>query len=583
MAHPISLTSATLSVGTDSVEMSVWVPFEDLVLYYEIPSQEASGYGRDPLRRAGDQHQSFLLERLYLLDQEGDRLEGSVVSVDDADLNTSPVPTEALMERGLRYQLRFQTPAELTWLTILQRFGEEDAPVPAVMDLEVERDGRLLAAPIQLLSGHPHTLSLASEDPRPEGESQWEQLRRQKERQVRERLGIVSYAALYSFIYVDARELRHELLIPLLTLETWMPVERQSAERLTVDEQQALVPKLAAFFREHAAVEINGVATESVLGRAQFFGVSIQDFARNAEPREISVYQGRVGVILRYPSETLVSSVRVPWSVPGEGNAVMQSRIFVREEPAQAHRFWKDQAEWSWESPTSGGVVPELGALPPVPEAPAKGVRVRVLFLAGLVSVAALAWLSGFLGRGRGGSMVWGGALVLGCVAVSLVWLGRVSPPNLDPAEDFRFEGDEVIASTLLNQIYAAFDERDEDSIYERLAAVVSADLLESLYLEFRDGLRMREQGGAVARVQSCRVVDQEVLRAVFGERGGYERVERLDWEVTGTVEHWGHVHQRSHRYRAEATLVGEPEGWRLAELQVLDLVQTPLETTIRR
>ncbi len=55
-----------------------------------------------------------------------------------------------------------------------------------------------------------------------------QELRAQREKQKRDRLGIASYSGLYSFLYITRFEVRHELLIPLLSLEQWLPIDRQT-------------------------------------------------------------------------------------------------------------------------------------------------------------------------------------------------------------------------------------------------------------------------------------------------------------------------------------------------------------------
>ena len=58
----------------------------------------------------------------------------------------------------------------------------------------------------------------------------------------------------------------------------------------------------------------------------------------------------------------------------------------------------------------------------------------------------------------------------------------------------------------------------------------------------------MQEQGGAIANVQEVRIVSIKPT---------LDNPESLDckWNVTGTVEHWGHIHTRENQYSARIKL----------------------------
>ncbi len=79
------------------------------------------------------------------------------------------------------------------------------------------------------------------------------ELRARREQQKRDRLGIASYTGLYSFLYITRFEVRHELLVPLVTLEQWLPIPRRDKDFLDVDEQQQVRARVDEFFKERAA------------------------------------------------------------------------------------------------------------------------------------------------------------------------------------------------------------------------------------------------------------------------------------------------------------------------------------------
>jgi hypothetical protein len=122
-----------------------------------------------------------------------------------------------------------------------------------------------------------------------------------------------------------------------------------------------------------------------------------------------------------------------------------------------------------------------------------------------------------------------------------------------------------AVAESLLRNIYRAFDYHGESEIYDALARSVQGDLLAELYLKIRQSLVMQEQGGAVARVQSVKVVKAEPAEG--GRQSAF--TERLTWQVEGTVEHWGHIHLRVNEYSADLEIGPADGAWKIKGMNV--------------
>ena len=123
----------------------------------------------------------------------------------------------------------------------------------------------------------------------------------------------------------------------------------------------------------------------------------------------------------------------------------------------------------------------------------------------------------------------------------------------------------EALLGGLLHKVYRAFDYRDEQAVYDTLAHSVSDNLLTDIYLETRRGLEIENQGGARARV-----LDVEVVAVESGEfrKDGFDA--RCTWIVSGSVGHWGHIHQRRNRYDASFTLSANGGTWKISALELL-------------
>ena len=136
-----------------------------------------------------------------------------------------------------------------------------------------------------------------------------------------------------------------------------------------------------------------------------------------------------------------------------------------------------------------------------------------------------------------------------------------------------------ALAETLLRNIYRGFDYRSESDIYDALAQSVAGDLLTDLYLKIKQGLTVQEQGGAVARVKEVKVTKSEP--AADKVEGGF--VERVTWQVTGTIEHWGHIHTRINEYTADVGVTPQDGAWKIVSLKVVEQSNVQNAVSLRK
>ena len=123
------------------------------------------------------------------------------------------------------------------------------------------------------------------------------------------------------------------------------------------------------------------------------------------------------------------------------------------------------------------------------------------------------------------------------------------------------------VVDDLLTNIYRAFDLRDEEAVYDRLEVSVSGDKLSDIYLESRRALELENRGGARARVDDVEILE---VRSVRRDGEGGFRVEAV-WTVSGSVNHFGHVHYRQNRYDAALHIRADAGVWKIYQVDVLD------------
>ena len=130
-------------------------------------------------------------------------------------------------------------------------------------------------------------------------------------------------------------------------------------------------------------------------------------------------------------------------------------------------------------------------------------------------------------------------------------------------AEDGR-----AILDSLVNNIYRAFDFRDEEDVYDKLAISISGDLLADLYMQQRMSLVVEQAGGAQAKVTEVAIEDVKVSKSLRHE-GALDL--RAQWTALGQVGHWGHIHSRQNRYDAIVTIKPTAGVWKIIALELLE------------
>lgn len=204
--------------------------------------------------------------------------------------------------------------------------------------------------------------------------------------------------------------------------------------------------------------------------------------------------------------------------------------------------------------------------------APPGAQRLDLPILSAALTVALLAFIVGSITRALRGrrpsraTLLRGGVLLVAAVILSPVAHVSVPIPFAGQPALTEDETGEVLGA-LLRNIYSAFDFKAEDAVYDTLARSVSGDLLTQIYLETRRGLEIESQGGAQARVEGVELIQIEAEPS--GDQPGFEA--RCVWNVTGSVGHWGHTHQRRNQYAAQFIVRIIEGNWKITSMELLE------------
>ncbi|MHC4972251.1 MAG: hypothetical protein ACYTG3_07960 [Planctomycetota bacterium] len=358
------------------------------------------------------------------------------------------------------------------------------------------------------------------------------------------------YAPIQAFLYVEAFEVRKEIVCRPRDLAPWLDLDLGAVIR--ADEQAALKEKIAAFLATKNPVTIDGKPVEMKLDRIHFIRRSLRMTSVIDPPEDLDAASATLGVIFFVATTGLPQEVTMQWELWTP--RIQQLPTAATDEAgALPSTVTPDDPVLKWQNFLKNPSSQALKAIEP----PAASQRLT-LPLATIACVGLALVL-----RRRRRAMV--AILVLGAALLPF-WMPV--PVGTQPALGEEQTG--TVLSGLLHNTYRAFDRREESIVYDRLAASIAGDLLSKVYLQTRRSMELENQGGARVKVKQVDVVKFTHDPADSGF------VSECTWNVSGSVGHWGHLHQRTNQYRAALKVEPVDGAWRITGLELLDETRLP-------
>lgn len=563
--HPISITESQIFVSKSVAQVRIKLFAEDLNLFHSLEADDLDMLSPSELRRGLEEHRSFLLEKFTLRDVKGDPYTGQITDVMPFEIPDNGISLDDLMDHTVTYAIEypFETPPE--FLTIQQDISDENYILPSEMKLTLYQSGSELTYSDTLKPGESETLKFDWSEEQLNSDSTDEEWEAWFERQREEALGITSYGSVYSFIYVEPAEVRHEVLIPLANLKLVLPMDHEDPAFIAVNEQEAVRQVIKEWFDAANPTKINGQVIPPEFSRIDFYGLDLKDFARQAEARKVSLANGRVGVIMTYkPIDDVVKTVSLQWTkFDSTILRKMQSVVFSYPDTLgrfEFSRFNKEEDNiFSWQADKDD--IPQPAQPVPVEQPPRESLSIPMASV-GFGALAILFQLFSLRSVNR--------------VSVTFLILAVMMWPFLRSEIDSPFQSRKPIATAEATQVfeslhsgaYGALDFGSEQLVYDILANSVDGELLETLYLQLKESLAMKEQGGAIARVQNVAYNDGELVDSPNPpDWPGFQI--RSRWDVNGTVEHWGHIHERQNQFCAIFDVEPRDGFWKITDMKI--------------
>ncbi|MBE1283750.1 MAG: hypothetical protein GJ676_10615 [Rhodobacteraceae bacterium] len=363
---------------------------------------------------------------------------------------------------------------------------------------------------------------------------------------------------LMSFISVEPREVRHEIILRLGDLENWVELEFGNTTKVGSSEMRMIAKRASSFFTEKNPILVDGtsVTPQSV----DVSRITVGAEGLTVLPDDIITLRRTtlLGVIVTYPQHRLPDQVQMRWDLFPNGLEAVPVTLTdpAGAVPAQARQndpevIWTNHLK-TWK-PLQTSSVPVTTAT--TLQAPLLSVALALFGFGLLVwAIRASRLATGLAGF----AIALGLSLSASPVTSALQLFG---PPDLSKAE-----AGPVVADLVKNAGVALLETHD-GSFEKALKPFVPTHALTSVGDEIRRGLSVRLPSGASTRVIGIEDVTIGDLGTKQDE-GSQPIIVR--WTATVTGGHWGHAHTRQITYRALAEISAMNGAWMLTGLTIL-------------
>ena len=574
-AHPVSVSRTLVVLSNGSAAVTIDVFLEDLYLFHNLQSRTGRISSKE-IARGIDAHRKFVAERFRIRRATGDLLKADSVTTVRFQIPENGVSVDELMKHRLTFEFNTRLDESDNVLTFEQSFSGPGGVLPAEMQLTVIQErGQLFEG--QLEEEHPRTIRFDQANAPPAGNTADNLRQAWLKRRDEAAFGITSFSTVYAFLYLEPQQARLEVLIPLSTLNDAVPVSRVNPDTVTVAEQAAVKPAVVDWLRQGVLLHQGGQLLTSRTERCDVYGADLKDFALRPPAADVAFSSGRVGLIQTWPMPNEDCEITLTWN--SFSNAFRGIRLVVindsdREDPVSRVPLTAtgDRNSWTWQFRSPTVVTPQRFT------SPEPWYReTRIPTLSGIMVVCAL-FVSAIKGLKPWHRLA--GTLSFLASAIALIGApGRIVLPHghLQLAEE---EYQEVLTA-LLTQTYTAVSTSDEEQAYDALVFTTDENLTQEIYLSLVEGIRPQNDTGAIARINHVTV--EQASPITNSELSSGTLAARVRWVVSGTVEHWGHLHERTNQFAADVEIEWTKDGWKMTALEIVDEAQVSSSLQLRQ
>lgn len=541
LAHPVSDCFAELERDGDDIIIRLHFTLDDVYLMQAMVPDEDMHFARTELRTGLAAHRADLLAGLRLYDRDG-----TILTATDGGLSGTLPERRPHLDHLVEYRF-----------VLRLIFEGEDGQVPDAVgfDFGAWRWGVTTSLACHYLSAGPDAARVLWQERNtyplfPSGgrviDMGGEPIRLVDPVQA-QRIG-------YSYLYIQADHVRHELLLPIAAVVDRLPPEEvpPSTGLLDLPAREKLAARLVQDLQALPGPDLDGSPSAPQKGQVRWFTRGSLRQGLPVGAVALPVATAFVGLLMEHrPADGRVDHCRfatAPWRPLAD--ELLCTLLVDGQVEQRVPAVDIDELVWHRPTPPATGAdvtgptaANDEHPLPVSSAEPGWWLAATCAAIAAILAFCTPSW------RGRCGWM-----LVAGVGLFLALQLRPRSDPVALTAERL---------TTQLRQCYQAATMADAAEALATFKQAVTDELVAEFFLTSRT-----TSAGPWASRRGSRVTAIQVT-AIEPAAEGLDRG-RCSWEITGRIEHWGHVHHR--RIRLTAQIALDRHG-RLAELRLLNKV----------
>ena len=370
-------------------------------------------------------------------------------------------------------------------------------------------------------------------------------------------------SSLLSYLYIDPYEVRHEILARIMDLENWIELDYQLDDIIKVEDQDSLKSQIASFLINRNKVLIDGEEARPIIDKIHFVKVALSGIQVMDAPVDLNYSSAIIGVIFVYPNPGIPQKVTVEWDMFTDK---INNIPNVATDPAGPMRYilMPDDSILVWQNFLKKYKIPTVSEV----KVTNASLNLPLLTLLFILTIVFLIYRNGkrFFNWRKKPKVLLITFILLAIIAFPLQI--EVEIPFLKKQGFSKPEAADLITQ-LLKNTYRAFDFREENDIYDKLAISYDGKLLTDVYLETKKSMILENQGGIQVKVKDVELIEVEETSSSTGGLA-YE----CQWRVSGNVGHWGHIHRRTNQYRAILSIKPVDGLWKMFDLDLIEEVR---------
>lgn len=372
-------------------------------------------------------------------------------------------------------------------------------------------------------------------------------------------------SSLLSYVYIEPYEVRHEILIRIRDLADFIDLDITKLKYFKADDLASIEKQAITYFEQQPQMTIDGNIVTPLVNKVNFLEVDQKGvFQVVQNPQELELNSAIIGINLVYPVENFANKVSINWDMFNEKITTIPT---ITTDPAGPfpYNLTPDDRVLAWKNSLTNYVIPQVQYLPVANQfnLPLGLLIFIILSISSSIIILKNKEVNKPTPKYYYVIPIFFLLVGIGSYPFSQIKLGK---PQFILGKVSEQEA-QFIFNHLLKNIYRAFDFREQSDVYDKLAISLEGDLLTDIYLQTNKSMELENQGGAVATVKNVEIT--EVKKEASSSEG--KVAFRTKWIAEGTLEHWGHSHNRQNQYDAILTISPVNDVWKITDIELLE------------